>query len=210
MLLFALTTALAAEPVLGLEWRPLSRADLVWLEDGRSSGTGVSEHDGLLNHGLRPFAGAWLSPRWGLFGSLSVARLSTTTWVDDVWRTRSWTVVRPALDARFLFTEAGKTGPRAWALAGASGDLPAVRDRSNGFSESEAEAAASGAYLDQARLGGVGARLGVGAELEVTPGLSLGAQWTLDWHSGVLRSAEVSASARLLTTQGALLLSYGW
>ena len=55
-LLISLPVAQAA-PVIGVEWAPLSRGDLTWLEEDQSSGTLVGEHDGWLQPALRMYGG---------------------------------------------------------------------------------------------------------------------------------------------------------
>jgi hypothetical protein len=202
--------AAAATPFFGLEWRPLSRADLTWVDDNRTTGTSVGEQDGALTGALRPYGGAWFGARVGVVGGLGVASLTSTSWADEVWRRRTWTVIRPSADLRFALVPNDADGPRLWALAGGWGDIPVVRDLSNGFSEAEAEAADLGAQVDRARLGGIGARVGLGAEVELGRGVSVGAQWTVEGHRGTLRTAEVLVDTRWVSSAGSLLLSLAW
>src|SRR5690606_31447825 len=58
----------AAEPYAGVEWRPLSRADLAWVEEGRTSGAGVGELDGTVRPALQAHGGLWLGERVALGG----------------------------------------------------------------------------------------------------------------------------------------------
>ena len=71
-----------ARPMMGVEWVPYSRGDAMWVAEDRGSGTGVSELDGWLSPALT-FQGGVQKDRWAMLGSLSVARLTTTTWLAD-------------------------------------------------------------------------------------------------------------------------------
>ena len=104
-----LTPALAADPpaapaapvdrhyVLGVDWVPTSRADLVWIAEDQLTGTLAGEFDGALRPALTAYGGlqgdktAWLL-------SLGVARSTDVSWTLESRETTAMGGVRPALD----------------------------------------------------------------------------------------------------------------
>ena len=55
-----------ADALIGVDWVPLGRADIAWIEDGQMSDTLVSEGDGLLDPPLTWWAAglATAGPDW--------------------------------------------------------------------------------------------------------------------------------------------------
>jgi len=202
--------AVAATPLLGVEWRPLSRADLNWLEDGRSSGLSVGEFDGTVDPSLSVFGGAWWHPRVATTGRLGIARLQNTTQVGDVVTQRHWGVIRPAIDLRWALVKPAPLRPYPWLLVGIHGDIPSARDTSNGYSKPEQRAANENATIERARLGGLGARAGVGADYRPVPGVAFGLQYTLTWRRGVFLSEDRQAVSSWFSGEASLLLAFEW
>jgi len=200
----------AAEPYAGVEWRPLSRADLAWVEEGRTSGAGVGELDGTVRPALQAHGGLWLGERVALGGSVGVARLQQTARSQDVWRQKHVGVVRPALDLRLAFADAAAQRAQPWLLVGAHVDVPSARDTSNGYTEDEQQAADRAATTERERLGGFGGRLGVGAEYPVTPGLSLGASYALEWHRSFSYGDDFASVGQWLSGEASLWLIFRW
>ena len=200
--------ASAGVPYGGLEWHPLSRSDLVWVEEGRTSGVVVGEYDGTVRPALSGFVGGELSPRVGLSGTLGVARLTNTTLVGDVLRTVHWGVVRPGLDVRWSLAERHAGRPHALLFTGIHGNIPSARDNSNGYTDQEAEDAAAQSAVERERLGGFGGRLGLAAEVQIAPGLWLGAQQALELHHNTWRSEDLSEVSSWLRADAALMLTF--
>ena len=165
MIPLLIALASAADPMAGAVVRPFSRADLVWVEENRTSGEGVSEFDGVVVPVVQPFVGAWFG-RVGWLGSLGVARISTSTYVGDTISRRQQTVVRPSTEVRYAFRTAS---PRLWSAASFHVTIPSASDRSNAYTDEEQDAADVSSRNTRARLGGAGGAIGVGAELD--PGL---------------------------------------
>jgi hypothetical protein len=83
------------------------------------------------------------------------------------------------------------------------GDIAAVTDRSNGYTEEEQEAADENAAVERQRLGGAGGRAGVGIDYRLTPYVAIGARYSLSAHWGMQRtdeSTDVSSWVRSETT----------
>lgn len=210
LLLALLTLAHAAVPYAGLEWRPLSRSDLVWVDEERTSGFAVGEFDGTARPSLQAYFGAWMSDRVALGGALGVARLLNTTEVDGVVRQRHWGVIRPSVDLRIALSQRGPKRALPWLLAGLHADVPSARDVSTGYTEEEQLAADETATVERARLGGFGARVGFGAEYPITSGLAIGAMYTLEWHRGLFRTDDLSLVSQWLAAEAAILLVFQW
>jgi hypothetical protein len=208
--LFLANAAIAATPLVGVEWRPLSRADLNWLEDGRSSGLSVGEFDGTVDPGLSMFAGAWWHPRIATTGRLGVARLQNTTQVGDVVTQRHWGVIRPGVDLRWGLMKPRDRTPYPWLLGGVHVDIPSARDVSNGYSKAEQKAADENATTERARLGGFGLRAGLGADYRPVPYVALGLQYALTWRRGVFLSDDRQAVSSWLAAEAALLIAFEW
>ncbi len=209
-LFFALASANAATPMAGLEWRPLSRADLMWIDDQRTSGLSVGEFDGIARPSLQFFAGAWTGSRVAVLGSLGVARLQNTTLVDDVYRQRHWSVVRPAVETRLAFVDVVQSKPIPWLLIGLYGDIPSVRDVSNGYTKEEQEAADELAGTERARLGGMGFRTGFGVDLRLAPGVVIGGQYAIALHRAVFQADDADAVTSWVAGEASLLLAFEW
>lgn len=199
-----------AVPFAGVEWVPLSRADLSWVDDGRTSGLGVGEFDGFVRPALTAYGGAWLGRRLGLSGGLGVARLQSTTWVGETYQQRHWGVVRPSIDLRVGLADRVVQRPVPWLVVGMYGDIPSSRDVSNGYSEEEQEVADQSAYEDRLRLGGLGGRLGLGIDYRVVEGVALGASYAVELHRSVLRTSDVGTVTSWLTARAALHVTFEW
>lgn len=200
----------APTATLGLAWRPLSRADLMWTADGRTSGVAVGEFDGVVAPDLRPFAGVWLAGRWGLLGGLGFARLDATTWTGDTFRQRVWAVLRPELEARWTFWDRRDTRPTPFLLLAGYGDVPFARDTSNTFTEEEQDAADENATLERARLGGFGLRAGLGVDHELVDHLRVGFVTAFRWHQGVLRTSEATTTSSWMAVDAAITVAFEW
>ncbi|MBW1881491.1 MAG: hypothetical protein JRJ84_24300 [Deltaproteobacteria bacterium] len=209
-LLLALIPAHAVTPMAGVAWTPFSRSDLVWTDDGRTSGVGVGEFDGAVRPALTGFGGAWISRRVGLVGTLGVARLQSTTWVGDTYRQRHWGVVRPGMDLRVALSTREVGRPAPWAMVGVHGDIPSARDVSNGYTDDEQDQADDTAFVDRARLGGVGGRVGIGVDYRLREGIAVGAMWAAEYHRGVLRTDEANTVSSWVGADAALLLTFEW
>lgn len=209
LLLFAALSQ-AAEPYAGVEWRPLSRADLGWVLEDRTSGTGVGEFDGTVRPSLQAHAGMWLNERVSIGGSLGLARLQQTSASQDIWRRRHWAVLRPGVDLRLALAERAEQRAVPWVLLGAHVTLPSVREVSPGYTSEEQEAADRAAATERYRLGGFGGRVGAGAEYAITPGLAFAASYTVEWHRSWARSDDFASVGQWLAGEASLWLLFRW
>lgn len=205
-------TALAGGMV-GVDIAPLGRGDLVAVDEGRASGLGVAEVDGLLQPPITAWGGVAGEHLAGLFG-FAVASVSTRTWTpdpaggDDLVTNRRVSTLRPSADLRWY--PGGRSGPavQPWLGAGLHVVAPLVSYTSDAWTTKEQEAWQDVADEDRARLFGVGGRLGGGCELRLAQGLRLGARYDLGVHRAqVVDQAVVSATTRT-NTRGQLSVSF--
>jgi hypothetical protein len=212
LLLAALATPANAgvTPLAGVEWTPLSRGDLTWVDDDRTTGVAVGELDGLVRPAMTGFGGVWIGERVGLVAGLGVARLQSTSWVGDVYVARHWGVVRPSMDLRVGILKRELRRPVPWVMLGFHGDIPSSRDVSNGYSEEEQVAADETSYEDRLRLGGLGGRVGAGVDYRLVDGVAIGALYAVEAHWGVLRTSETEVVSSWVSSHASLLLTFEW
>ena len=178
-----------AGPVLGLDWMPLGRADLVWLEEEQTTGTLVGEFDGLVRPSLTAFGGiergreAWLM-------ELGLARVSTVTWDGEGYRRVATGTARLAFDWNHSVRDREPGTASAWIGAGVSGTIPQALDSSDLYSDEEQADADEGSQAIEGRIGGVGGRVGLGASYHVTESMDLGMRYHLSAYRGQLASED--------------------
>jgi hypothetical protein len=202
--------AVALRPFFAVEFRPLSRVDLVWVDEGRTSGTTVGEFDGVVRPSLGAMGGLWVNRWFGFSLGLGVAQRATVSFVEEVQVRQRTSVVRPSLDLRFGWARPHLHRPTPWVLLGVYGDVPSVAHRSDAYSEDEQAAADATSQSERIRLGGVGGRVGFGVDYRVLPGFSLGAMASLGVHRSTYQGADSSVATAWLATDASLLLMFEW
>lgn len=172
-----------AEGFLGVDYVPAGRADLIAIEDGQTSGTGVGEFDGILSPPLTAWAGI-INDRRAWLGGASVAWRSTSTWAGSQRTTRRRGGVRLALDHRSYLVSPDPDTIAPWLQAGLYGIIPFAAEYSDAWTAEEALAMDAVAAEARSSIGGVGLRVGGGVAYETDSGLSLGARALLVIHQG--------------------------
>ncbi len=210
LLLAAMQSAVASEPFFGLEWAPLSRQDLVWVDESRTSGLAVGEFDGSVSSNLQAFGGVWFDHRWGLAGTLGYAQWTNETLTDDTVGRRTWAVIRPGVELRVGFHERRLLRPLPYVFLGLHGDIPIVTDRSNAHDEEAQDAIDATLRADAYRLGGFGGRTGFGVDYGVLPGLWLGAVVGLGLHRTAYAGADVDFGTLWVSMDAAFRLTFSW
>ena len=194
MIVFLIGLALAA-PAIGVDFVPMGRADLVWVDAAQASGTLVGEFDGLVRPNLTPYlvVQSQKKPRNTFVLGTGFARTAETSWTGQERRKVVTTAIRPAVDLqRYVIQDTAS----AWVGLGAFGVIPIVRDVSTAYGEAEAQEAREGSREVMARIGGAGARVGAGAELAITPELSIG----LRFHTNAWRGQRVTEDSVDIST----------
>jgi hypothetical protein len=89
-------------------------------------------------------------------------------------------------------------------------DLPSAADQSNGFTAEEFELAQETEDLDRQKLGAIGGRVGIGADLEVVRHLRLGMSWAIDVQQSLRAENDPASANTWVSAEGALLLEIHW
>ncbi len=202
-MLLLVATALAADPIVGADFTPIGRFDLLWAQSEQPTGTFVGELDGLIAPPLSAWAGL-RGDRTAWILGLSMARTSTTTWTAEDRRKQVVTGIRPALDVRRDLTPREVGEPVAWVGLGAWGVIPIVRDTSTAYGDEETADAREGSREIMARVGGFGGRAGLGADYLFTDALSLGLQSHLQGWRGQRYTEDALLISTLVSVQAAV------
>ena len=197
-----------ASPIVGVDYTPLGRQDLAWIEEEQLSGTLVGEFDGLVTSPLE----AWGGYRWTRFavtGGLGLAWVSTSTW-DGQDRSLVVTgTLRPSVDGLWYITpEPDDLRPRAHASLGGYGLIPAATRQSDAFTDEEQDAADTEAESVRSRIGGLGLRLGAGVDLTWNSGLMLGLGYSFVAHRSQLLTEETSTTSLLIWGEAAFVFGF--
>jgi hypothetical protein len=184
-----------AEPIVAVDYVPFSRADLVWLEESRTSGTGVGEFDGLIKPSLTPWVGV-RGAHWTGMGTLGAARIATVTTNSTGRHISSNAGVR--LGASLQRNLGEWETAQAWIGMGAWGVIPFSKDRNDAYSEAQAAEADFNSSTNRARIGGMGARAGGGVDFPLLPAAQIGFHTHLVAHTGV-SFTETSTQYSVLT-----------
>jgi len=194
-LLGFLSVPAMGEPVLAVDYVPFSRADLVWVEEDWTSGTGVGEFDGLLKSSLTPWIGI-RKEAWTGLATIGAARIATITNREDGRHLYARSGLRLGLAAQRNIGEWETARP--WLGLGASVVIPFARDQADSYSSAESAEAEFNDSADRARIGGLGARAGGGVDLPITNGAHLGIHTHLVTHAAA-SFTETSTQYSLLT-----------
>lgn len=198
---------------LGVDYLPLGRADLGWVEEGRLSGVLGNEEDGMVQGPLRMWGGlGW--ERHAVVGGLSAVRMKTTTWSsspdDGAELVTETTVggVRPAVDYRYYFLPRGPGLVSPYIGGGLNAVIPTVKSSSETWTASEESGFLAQQAEDRARIRGAGARIQGGAELLFDNGLMLGVRQGFEVQRGERVDTETARTTALLSTETALSLGF--
>lgn len=193
------------DPVLGVEVRPLARADLAWVLEGRTTGTAVGGEDGLVRPVVAAYGGVAID-RWvEVLAQVGVAQSTLTSRVDDVLTSSTVGVVRLGTSVRAGWVPRRLLAVRPFVQGAFFADLPTARTSSESLSEEEAASVAISDRSTRGRLGALGGSGGIGVLDEVLPGLAVGAVFSVGGRSsawpttaGGTRSSWVTADAAFL------------
>ena len=192
---------------LGVDWTPLGRADLAWVEADQLSDTLVSATDGMLAPPLA-FHGGATTAHDAVLGSVGLGRVGTVGSVYDaegaVVSQSAWHVLGLRLGAdyrRYLLARVLPRSGEAPAVApfvqgGVYGVIPSARRADESWTTEEQEAQDSAAGADRARIGAPGARAGGGAEACWSLGACVGVRGFVVFH----RAQEVGEGFKTVST----------
>jgi len=170
---------------LGVDWTPLGRADLAWVDAGQLSGTLVAPTDGMLAPPLALHGGLSTATD-ALLLDLGLARVGTTTRSYDTTGALASESSSSAMGLKLGADYRRYLGHRVLPASGAParavpfgqvglyGVIPAARRADTLWTAEEQTAQDSAAGADRAAIGALGARLGGGGEVCWDVGLCAG------------------------------------
>ena len=97
MFLLPLISSAQANSFLGLDLVPISRGDLVWLEEEQTSGTLVGEFDGIIQPSLSAYGGLQKENHAWIFG-VGLAHLGSLEWTADGRRAYAQSAIKLGVD----------------------------------------------------------------------------------------------------------------
>lgn len=186
MLLLPIFAARAAV-LAGVAWAPAGIGALSWSEADGFSGTLAGEFDGWLRPPLT-FHGGWVGERNAVLAGVAVASTGTATFAGSNRRSAAGGVRISGDWRHYLFArEPGRAN--LYGQAGLYGILPWAEDVDDAYTAEEQADADEGAAGTRARIGGIGAQAGIGAEYLVAdgagrPAVAIGLRYLARIHRG--------------------------
>jgi len=194
-----------AAGVMGVDWAPFGRADLVWVSEEQSSETLVGEFDGVVNPGLSAYGG-WMDEKNAWLFGFGLARVSDVTWDGEGYRRVSASAYRPALDWQRYLSERKVGSAIPWLGLGLHVTIPQAKDAADVYTEEEQTDADEGARALRGRIGGVGGRAGIGGDYRISDGLTVGMSYHIVTHRGQTTSEDSLSVSWLTRGEAALRL----
>ena len=193
--------------MMGAEYVPSGLGDMAWVESDQLSGSMVAERDGMLVAPLMAVGGyAW--DRFGIFGGLSVARVSTTVITTENEAQSMRMAVRPSAELRYWFTDIGTDKPLFFVNLGTHWVVPSTAETSDQASKADQVALEEAAEEAAGRIGAIGGNLGVGAEVRWKNGLGLGIRSDLVITRFDTSNAQTQTVSSLIRPRTAFTVSY--
>lgn len=195
----------------GVAWVPPGIGAFSFTEADGFSGSLVGEFDGWLRPPLTAHGG-WVGAHDAALLHAAWVQFTEESWSDTSSQALVGSV-RLGLDYRryLLAREAGAVG--AYATLGAYGVLPAVVDENDGYSEEEQADADLAAEALAARIGGLGAQAGLGAEYlfadkKGRPAVAIGARYLVRVYRSQLVDDELLQVSTVWMSEAALVLEF--
>lgn len=207
MLALLLSIAAHADTLFGVDWVPSGRGDIAWVEGGQLSGDLVGELDGLLVPPLTAWGG-WTDAHDAVLFGLGGARLASHATGASSESIDVVATLRISGDYRHYLLPRQPGMPVPWAQVGLYGVIPSVRSEASALTEDEQAATDEASSEIAARVGGVGGRLGVGAELLWDNGLSLGARAVAVAHRASSTLEDTTTVSTWIRGEAAIVLSF--
>ncbi len=210
-MLFILAATAHAGFLGGVAFVPVGVGALALSDADGFSGTLASEYDGWLRPPLTAHAG-WVSGRHALLGHVALVEVVSESVSDEV-RTFNVGGLRLGADWRGYVWPRTPGKVNLWGTGGLFGITPNSGEADSGWTEDEQAEADLDSASRRARIGGLGAQGGLGAEYlfaDATgqPGVSLGARWVVRGFGGLDVEDTTAAFSMLVVTEAALLLEF--
>lgn len=196
-----------ADGMMGVDWVPYGRADQAWIAADQLTGTQVAEGDGLLRPPLTAWGG-WAGAGHAVFASLDLARIATSVRTQDQEELTTRTGIRPGLDYRYYLKDRAPTLAVPYLQLGVYGVVPLAEESSDSATKSEQRVLDEQADQDRSRIGGVGGRLGFGAEHQWESGVLIGARYSFIYHRSRSLDEETLTVSSQLRSEAALVFGF--
>ena len=196
-----------AGAMMGAEYVPSGLADMAWVDGDQLSGSMVAEGDGMLVPPMTAVGGyAW--DRIGIFGGLSLARVSTTVITTDSEARSTRMAIRPSAELRYWFTDTGIGTPLFFANLGSHWVIPSTTETADQASKADQAALNEAAKEAAGRIGAIGANIGVGAEVRWENGVGLGIRTDMVITRFDTSNAQTQTVSSLVRPRTAFTVSY--
>lgn len=208
---FLLAGAAHAAVVFGGAWSPEGTGALAWDDASRWSDTLAGEFDGLLRPPLTAHGG-WIGQKDAVTGGFALVRLMDAQFASA----SSYTGVgstRFSVDYRRYVWRRDPGAVDLYATGGVYGILPNARQTNDAYTEEEQNSADESSASLRARVGGVGAQLGLGADYLFAdaagkPAVGLGLRYVARLHRGQAATEEGLEISTVLLSEAALTLEF--
>lgn len=208
---FLLAGVAKAAVVFGAAYSPVGTGALAWDDAGRWSDTLAGEYDGLLRPPLTAHGG-WIGHRDALVGGFALVRFmdaeyASSSTYDGVGSTRF------SLDYRRYLYARDPGAVDFYADGGVYWILPNARQTNDSYTDEEQNSADESSASLRARIGGVGAQLGVGADYLFAdaagkPAVAIGLRYLGRLHRGQAATEEGVAISTVILSEAALTLEF--
>lgn len=195
----------------GVAYAPPGIGAFSFTEAEGFSGTLVGEFDGWLRPPLTAHGG-WAGRHDAILGNVAFVEFADEVW-SDASSTQLLGSVRLGADyRRYVFTREGGRA-NAYGTGGVYGLLPHIVDENAGYSLEESADASLAAAALAARVGGLGAQAGLGAEYVFAdkagmPAVAIGARYLVRvWRAQAADDDSLEVST-VWTSEAALVLEF--
>ncbi len=208
---FLLVEAAKAAVVFGVAYSPVGTGALAWDDASQWSDTLAGEFDGLLRPPLTAHGG-WIGQKDALVAGVALVRFMDAEFASS----SSYAGVgstRFSLDYRRYLYSRTPGAVDFYADGGVYAILPNARQTNDSYTEEEQNSADESAASLRARIGGLGAQLGIGADYLFAdaagkPAVALGLRYLGRLHRGQAVTEEGVAISTVLLSEAALTLEF--
>jgi hypothetical protein len=210
VLLLLVGTASAAV-LFGGAWSPAGIGTFAWDDAGKFSGTLAGEFDGLLRPPLTAHGG-WVGAHDAVLANLALVQIDTARFASSDALSAVGGVRLGADYRRYVWArEPGAVN--LYGDVGAFGILPNAANTDTAYTEQEQADADEGAASDRARVGGLGAQGGLGAEYlfpdaKGRPAVALGVRWLVRGYRGQEGDDDGIRVSTIVMSEAALVIEF--
>jgi hypothetical protein len=210
-MLLALVCAARAAIVFGGAWAPVGTGALAWDDADRWSDTLAGEFDGLLRPPLTAHGG-WIGSKDAVLAGFALVRFADAQFASSSTYTGVGSTRFSADYRRYVWArEPGRVD--FYGDGGVYGILPNAKQTNDSFTEEEQNSADESSASLRARIGGVGAQLGIGADYLFAdaagrPAVGLGVRYLARLYRGQAATEDGYDVSTVLVSEAAVTLEF--